>query len=954
MVTRVEYPKFRGIDLSGNALVGGKLYTYEAGTSTPKASYTDPDEATPNTNPVILDSRGECVLYGSDLYKLILKTSDDVTLWTMDNVGGIEQLSLTFSTVSDLRAQAGSYSGQRADVLGHAASGDGGGGPTRIWVDGEAPGTYVDNDGEIVVPGDGSAAWIWISGAPQSYMAWGGFAKVAVLTDNITVFIDKAFTLTGNITLPSNITVIWEEETIIDGAFTLTIEGPMHAGIFRLFGDDITVVLADLSVEFSRPEWWYNESDYTPAIESATNALGTNSGQSVKYRNMEYLCNTAMDLNLDYVRWDGTPTDRDVVVGSGTTIKLTIDDTQFIHIHPVSANYTTVYMSKLTILGIGATASVKEAGVYLDNVEAHFEDIAILGFGYGIKSRDAISSDFNSIRFAQNVIDFYFEAVGIGTTTAFRSCKFKLSRVAGVEINNMNSVDFYSCLFESNGKGAFGPALGYDDGVGIRINSGSVGFYGCYWEANLSGCIEAHSAGSIYLDENCRMVGATSGINIWQDIIFFDAVEKAVVKIPDVRSGFWDRASNIRTTENTNVVLYDAPQTRIATGTGSEPARINATAYDAGDIFTVSSVSGLLPAEFDTFMVADAGTTAGAIGSIYDDYRTDRDLVDGTAVVRWIGTALFFDYDQIQYSDLSVDQPGTQINFGGNNRLEASDVVFTAGNITAGLGADILINGNMELDSDWPDYNTPVDNSRVTSKYKGTYGRRLEGTFPNGMVQRDLLTIPDITYRISMWTIGAALKLNFSTAATWYDIPSALNWTYFETDLPASRDYPDIYVSANGGVTFIDEMKVREISEPTFRHNSNFALGQTGGLVLKASEATVDVTVAASHTLTVAVPTGATVIGVQLRVDVLLVAGDDWTAVWDDGAPVQTIGTGLLVGKNYKFNKFFDTNANSDIMTATTNIVITRTAGGNFVSTNGKIKAIAYYWEFEAMDNALG
>jgi hypothetical protein len=66
--------------------VGYKLYTYTAGTSTPKATYTDYTLGSSNTNPVVMDARGECNLWLSGNYKLVLKTDADVTVWTVDEV----------------------------------------------------------------------------------------------------------------------------------------------------------------------------------------------------------------------------------------------------------------------------------------------------------------------------------------------------------------------------------------------------------------------------------------------------------------------------------------------------------------------------------------------------------------------------------------------------------------------------------------------------------------------------------------------------------------------------------------------------------------------------------------------------------------------------------------------------------------------------------------------------
>jgi hypothetical protein len=72
---------------AGVPLSGGKLYTYAAGTSTPQATYTDSTGNTANTNPVILNSRGEAnVWISTSQYKYVLKDSTDTLIWTVDNI----------------------------------------------------------------------------------------------------------------------------------------------------------------------------------------------------------------------------------------------------------------------------------------------------------------------------------------------------------------------------------------------------------------------------------------------------------------------------------------------------------------------------------------------------------------------------------------------------------------------------------------------------------------------------------------------------------------------------------------------------------------------------------------------------------------------------------------------------------------------------------------------------
>lgn len=80
-------------DANGTPLSGGKLYTYAAGTTTPLASYTTDAGSTPNPNPIILDAAGripnQVWLVQAALYKFVLTTSIDVSIWTKDNIPGI-------------------------------------------------------------------------------------------------------------------------------------------------------------------------------------------------------------------------------------------------------------------------------------------------------------------------------------------------------------------------------------------------------------------------------------------------------------------------------------------------------------------------------------------------------------------------------------------------------------------------------------------------------------------------------------------------------------------------------------------------------------------------------------------------------------------------------------------------------------------------------------------------
>jgi len=80
--------KFREDDANGFPLSGGKLYSYTAGTSTPRATYSDQGLAVPNANPTILDASGRANVWIQDGvgYKFVLTDSLGNTIWTQDNV----------------------------------------------------------------------------------------------------------------------------------------------------------------------------------------------------------------------------------------------------------------------------------------------------------------------------------------------------------------------------------------------------------------------------------------------------------------------------------------------------------------------------------------------------------------------------------------------------------------------------------------------------------------------------------------------------------------------------------------------------------------------------------------------------------------------------------------------------------------------------------------------------
>lgn len=83
-------PALQFFDSDGNPLAGGFVYTYAAGTTTPKATFTSQAGTTENTNPVVLDAAGRPEPNGSiwinGSYKFVVEDALGNTISTTDNV----------------------------------------------------------------------------------------------------------------------------------------------------------------------------------------------------------------------------------------------------------------------------------------------------------------------------------------------------------------------------------------------------------------------------------------------------------------------------------------------------------------------------------------------------------------------------------------------------------------------------------------------------------------------------------------------------------------------------------------------------------------------------------------------------------------------------------------------------------------------------------------------------
>lgn len=79
-------------DSAGNPISGAKIYVYNVGTTTARDVFSDPDLDVSHAaaNPIVCDSAGRHAMRytATGSYKIVVKTSADVTVYTSDNIDG--------------------------------------------------------------------------------------------------------------------------------------------------------------------------------------------------------------------------------------------------------------------------------------------------------------------------------------------------------------------------------------------------------------------------------------------------------------------------------------------------------------------------------------------------------------------------------------------------------------------------------------------------------------------------------------------------------------------------------------------------------------------------------------------------------------------------------------------------------------------------------------------------
>jgi len=291
-------------DLNGDPLVGGRLWTMQPGpgVTTPKNTWSDAGETALNTNPIILNSRGEAQVFWSGAYNVRLETAAGGLIWTVENIttavpddvlrsdlastaigkgaAQIGRAETVVDTIAGLRALLKTSPSAYAFVSGYYAAGDGGGG--AYYYD-SADTTTADNGGTVIVAADGGR-WKLTDSRTVGLEQFGGGASRSISENGAAA--DRAcfwcFQSGATLRLRAGVTYAGAR---LEVHGTMSVEG--NGATVDYLGVGYTLILGTGSGGAAVPTPWgldpsiYNASFYLPTLYgiSAPVAIGDNSIQ---------------------------------------------------------------------------------------------------------------------------------------------------------------------------------------------------------------------------------------------------------------------------------------------------------------------------------------------------------------------------------------------------------------------------------------------------------------------------------------------------------------------------------------------------------------------------------------------------------------------------------------------------------------------------------------------------
>lgn len=488
-------PHFQELDASGDVYNGGKIETFECGTTTQKTTYTAATLSVSNTNPVILDSAGRSTpIHFNGCIKYTFKNSSDTLIYTRDNVYGEGGSYANFSLLSDYTGSAsiGTHTGSddAATLTDSSAS----------WVADELIGQTVSNstDGSSCTITDNTTTTVtctlaggtgndWDTSDSYSITNTGRLvsAIAAIGSTEQDLYLDVDDTLAASDTIPATLKIICIKGDVITIAAsqTLTVTGTLECGptqVFDASASSAAVSFGAAAIQEALPEWWgidgtADEVQINKAIDSMTRGI-------VKLLAKEYVLAAAVVMapNITLEGVDGARNYGIESAGSGeldTAYRTrlyqgtTAADAVTVDGNALGSIFYGAAIKNLDIKGNSGTAD----GVALigGNTAASPPESVIGGTMENVNIWGFDGSGGNGIRIDGNVFRWGFFNVTCHDNTVNLNAGLSLTYTA-----NPSQMNFYNCTFSGSQDAETGSEISHQ--YNVYLDKGSQwGFWGC-------------------------------------------------------------------------------------------------------------------------------------------------------------------------------------------------------------------------------------------------------------------------------------------------------------------------------------------------------------------------------------------------------------------------------------------------------------------------------------------
>lgn len=175
-------PQMQFLDNNGDPLSGGHVHTYEAGTTTNQASYTDSTGNTANANPVVLDSAGRADIWLDVAlsYRLDVHDSADVVVYSVDVVTAADVNRLEGTYLAVTFSSTPTFDSSVADIFSMTLSGN----VTSSTVSNAATGDVIGF--QLCQDATGGRTFTW----PATFLRPPVITSVASACTNLSFFYD--------------------------------------------------------------------------------------------------------------------------------------------------------------------------------------------------------------------------------------------------------------------------------------------------------------------------------------------------------------------------------------------------------------------------------------------------------------------------------------------------------------------------------------------------------------------------------------------------------------------------------------------------------------------------------------------------------------------------------------------------------------------------------------------